>query len=358
MSDKTSEDLSYSFATIDQIYEDGITLIFDGEETASEKHYKCNSFCIFAPGQRVRVIKDSGTYVVEYPVGNPNADAILPAGGSDGQVLTKDGNEGITSKWADMKGIPTGGTKGQLLSKRTDEPFDVEWTAASENYIPSGGSSGQMLVKDGSIDYSLKWADAPVDHIPDGGSNGQLLAKNGSASRALKWVDAPTERIPTGGNDGQMLIKSGSANYTLKWADAPQNYIPSGGSDGQCLIKSGTTPYALKWGNPSTTRLYQAASNYVELNTSRALVPHASSSVYPYSLGTSSTPWHSLYTGDGTSRICSSRGTLAFFGSSGTTRQTLSLSSNNMGYSSVTANNYLYALNNIIGILRKHGLIA
>ena len=358
MSDKTSEDLSYSFATIDQIYGDGITLIFDGEETASEKHYKCNSFCIFAPGQRVRVIKDSGTYVVEYPVGNPNADAILPAGGSDGQVLTKDGNEGITSKWADMKGIPTGGTKGQLLSKRTDEPFDVEWTAAPKNYIPSAGSSGQMLVKDGSTDYSLKWADAPVDHIPDGGSNGQLLAKNGSASRALKWVDAPTERIPTGGSDGQMLIKSGSANYTLKWADAPQNYIPSGGSDGQCLIKSGTTPYALKWGNPSTTRLYQAASNYVELSTSRALVPHASSSVYPYSLGTSSTPWYSLYTGDGTSRICSSRGTLAFFGSSGTTRQTLSLSSNNMGYSSVTANNYLYALNNIIGILKKHGLIA
>ena len=183
MSDKTSEDLSYSFATIDQIYGDGITLIFDGEETASEKHYKCNSFCIFAPGQRVRVIKDSGTYVVEYPVGNPNADAILPAGGTDGQVLTKDGNEGITSKWADMMGVPTGGAKGQLLSKRTDEPFDVEWTAAPKNYIPSAGSSGQMLIKDGSIDYSLKWADAPVDHIPDGGSNGQLLAKNGSASR-------------------------------------------------------------------------------------------------------------------------------------------------------------------------------
>ena len=118
----SSEDLSYSFATIDQIYDDGITLIFDGEETASEKHYKCNSFCIFAPGQRVRIIKDSGTYVVEYPVGNPNADAILPAGGTDGQVLTKDGNEGIASKWADMKGIPTGGTKGQLLSKRTNEP--------------------------------------------------------------------------------------------------------------------------------------------------------------------------------------------------------------------------------------------
>ena len=353
----SSEDLSYSFATIDQIYDDGITLIFDGEETASEKHYKCNSFCIFAPGQRVRIIKDSGTYVVEYPVGNPNADAILPAGGTDGQVLTKDGNEGIASKWADMKGIPTGGTKGQLLSKRTNEPFDVEWTTPN-SYIPSGGSSGQMLVKNGSTDYSLKWADAPVDHIPDGGSNGQLLAKNGSASRALKWIDGPTERIPTGGSDGQMLVKSGSANYALKWADAPENHIPSGGSDGQCLLKSGTTNYALKWGNPSATRLYQAATNYIDLNTSRALVPHASSSVYPYSLGTSSVPWYSLYTGDGTSRICGTRGTLSFFGASGATKQTLSLSSNNMSYSSVNANNYLYALNNLIGILKnKYGLI-
>ena len=146
MSDKTSEELSYSFATIDQIYEDGITLIFDGEETASEKHYKCNSFCVFAAGQRVRVIKDSGTYVVEYPVGNPNADAILPAGGTDGQVLTKDGNEGIASKWADMRGIPTGGTKGQLLSKRTNEAYDVEWTSP-KSYIPSGGSNGRCLSK-------------------------------------------------------------------------------------------------------------------------------------------------------------------------------------------------------------------
>ena len=358
MSDKTSEDLSYSFATIDQIYEDGITLIFDGEETASEKHYKCNSFCVFAAGQRVRIVKDSGTYVVEYPVGNPNADAILPTGGSDGQVLTKDGNASFSSKWSDMKGIPSGGTKGQLLSKRTDESFDVEWSAAPKNYIPSGGNSGQMLVKDGAADYSLKWTDTPVDHIPDGGSNGQLLAKNGTVSRALKWVDAPTERIPTGGN-GQMLVKNGTTSYALKWADAPENHIPTGGTDGQVLLKSGTTNYTLKWGSLSVYRLYQSTQNYVDLNSSRALVPHASSSVYSYSLGTRSIPWYSLYTGDGTSRICGTRGTLSFFGASGATKQTLSLSSNNMSYTSVTANNYLIALNNLIGILKnKYGLIA
>ena len=127
----------------------------------------------------------------------------------------------------------------------------------------------------------------------------------------------------------------------------------------RALLKSGTTPYALKWGSPTVARLYQGSSNYVDLNSSRALVPHASSRTYPYSLGSSSVPWYALYTGDGTSRICGTRGTLGFFGASGATKQTLSLSSNNMSYTSVTANNYLYALNNLIGILKnKYGLIA
>lgn len=60
-----------TFATIDKIFDDGVTLIFDGQEAATEKHYKVNSFAIFKEQDRVRIIKDSGTYVVEYPVGAP-----------------------------------------------------------------------------------------------------------------------------------------------------------------------------------------------------------------------------------------------------------------------------------------------
>lgn len=67
-----------TFATIGAIYEDGVTLIFDGQDAPTEKHYKCNSFVVFHAGDRVRIIKDSGTYVVEYSVGAPktsfNAD--------------------------------------------------------------------------------------------------------------------------------------------------------------------------------------------------------------------------------------------------------------------------------------------
>ena len=60
-----------SFATIGTVYEDGIALIFNGSETESLKHYKCNACVRFEAGQRVRIGEDSGTYVVEYPVGSP-----------------------------------------------------------------------------------------------------------------------------------------------------------------------------------------------------------------------------------------------------------------------------------------------
>lgn len=60
-----------SFATIAAVYSDGIALIFDGQSEATDKHYKCNSSIVFTAGQRVKICKDSGTFIVEYPVGNP-----------------------------------------------------------------------------------------------------------------------------------------------------------------------------------------------------------------------------------------------------------------------------------------------
>lgn len=61
-----------SFATIAEIYDDGISLLFDGETTPSQKHYQCNTSAVFAKGNRVKILRDSGTYIVEYPVGKPN----------------------------------------------------------------------------------------------------------------------------------------------------------------------------------------------------------------------------------------------------------------------------------------------
>ena len=64
MSEKTD-----MLATVNAVYDDGLSLIFDGQTEASQKHYKRNTAVTFAAGQRVKIVKMSGTYIVEYPVG-------------------------------------------------------------------------------------------------------------------------------------------------------------------------------------------------------------------------------------------------------------------------------------------------
>ena len=56
-------------ATVGGVYSDGLTLIFDGQTQSTAKRYKRNTAVTFTPGQRVKVAKISGTYIVEYPVG-------------------------------------------------------------------------------------------------------------------------------------------------------------------------------------------------------------------------------------------------------------------------------------------------
>lgn len=63
-----------SFATIHEIHDDGISLLFDGNDQPTQKHYKCNNSVLFSVGDRVHLAYDSGTYIVEYPIGNPKIE--------------------------------------------------------------------------------------------------------------------------------------------------------------------------------------------------------------------------------------------------------------------------------------------
>lgn len=56
-------------ATVYSVASDGIRLKFDGETEARQKKYKFNKSASFSPGQRVKVAKVGGTYIVEYPIG-------------------------------------------------------------------------------------------------------------------------------------------------------------------------------------------------------------------------------------------------------------------------------------------------
>lgn len=65
----------FRFATVAGVYPgEGLTLVFDGETEAGTKRYRCNTSVTFHPGDRVKVCRDSGTYVVEYVVGVPTAE--------------------------------------------------------------------------------------------------------------------------------------------------------------------------------------------------------------------------------------------------------------------------------------------
>ena len=99
------EKKTVNFATVAEIYDDGISLIFDGEETPSEKHYKCNSFIVFVKGDRVRIAEDSGSYVVEYPVGNPRksfeVDYAKTAGTADSAKTAETATKATTATRSD-----------------------------------------------------------------------------------------------------------------------------------------------------------------------------------------------------------------------------------------------------------------
>lgn len=55
-------------ATVTSAAADGLQIKFDGESIASSKKYKYNKSITFKVGDRVKVSKISGTYLVEYPI--------------------------------------------------------------------------------------------------------------------------------------------------------------------------------------------------------------------------------------------------------------------------------------------------
>lgn len=71
---KGGQTKNINFATVTQILDTGLKLRFDGATKASQKVYKCNREVLFYVGDRVKVFKDGGTYIVEYPVGAPKKE--------------------------------------------------------------------------------------------------------------------------------------------------------------------------------------------------------------------------------------------------------------------------------------------
>ena len=74
-------------ATVAGVYDDGLSLIFDGQTAPTKKHYRCNTTAVFSAGMRVKVVKISGTLIVEYPVGSVGTGS----GGGSGSTTASGG---------------------------------------------------------------------------------------------------------------------------------------------------------------------------------------------------------------------------------------------------------------------------
>lgn len=120
-----------NFATIGAVYEDGVSLIFDGEDAPTEKHYLCNTNVYFSPGDRVRILEDSGTYIVEYVVGSPKRKKTV--------------------------GLPSGGSPGQLLQKIGTENYAASWKAAPQSSRAVGVQNQYSSTTQGSNDYRIQF---------------------------------------------------------------------------------------------------------------------------------------------------------------------------------------------------------
>ena len=141
-----------NFATIGEIYDDGVSLIFDGEEEPSEKHYKTNAFVVFQKGDRVRIISDSGTYVVEYPVGNPRktmtADSATTADSAETADTATTADSATTAQKLDTR--RTFSLTGDVTGSATFGLKNVYNSSSSWNIYLYARASNRLAYKVGS----------------------------------------------------------------------------------------------------------------------------------------------------------------------------------------------------------------
>lgn len=102
-----------------------------------------------------------------------------------------------------------------------------------------------------------------------------------------------------------------------------------------------------------------SSSNYIIASDSQLRPSLTNSQGDASYLGNAGAYWGYAYIGKAHAHIgVDANCVIGFWGATGTILQRLSTTSNNQGFSGANANNYLYVLNNVVGILDKIGLLS
>ena len=228
------------------------------------------------------------------PQGDPGQDAQLPAGGTEGQVLTKtaDGEE-----WQDAPdGLPSGGSQGDVLAKTAS---GEEWSGGypwisdmdNNDWTLRGYFSGaernvpHLSVKANSMNSSTIDLDATLQKLSISGSSPQVDVRTTLGEYVtIKAMQDNTAEIAT---NGKLTIDSKSVtSITDAIADSPagralttdkavKDYadsvgVPAGGTAGQVLTKM-EDGEAWADANSSGISVVQAESKYGTLTLDKGM---------------------------------------------------------------------------------------
>lgn len=168
---------------------------------------------------------------------------------------------------------------------------------------------------------------------------GTTLSKLGDFHMSTLWCDA--------------ITLSGNSSWTLEAATSALYWC------GQVLA-AGNTTSAVTANRTATIYFGGASSSNCIIARDTQLYPSLLNSQGDASyLGTSGSYWGHAYIGKAHAHIgIDANCVIGFWGATGTILQRLSTTSNNQGFSGANANNYLYVLNNVVGILDKIGLLS
>lgn len=282
--------------------EEGLQIQFDGDDEAGEKYYKCNTAIRFDVGDRVLTLPISGTYIVFCKIGAP--------------------------------GGPVSKTDAMVNAVGADENGKLYTTPMEEAVKPVAKTTA--MTQDVGIDSAT----------------GKLYTKPGTEKvKPVAKTTAMTQDVGMDSTTGKLYTAQQTVKPVTKTAAMTKDVgVDSNG-------KLYTAPTAVDW--VKTLKQNATTSVKLEMNSSNDLVPSHDTSTYGIGFGTNSYFIRRAYIGSDTAKIGSSeRSKVGFFGITPATRQTLSTTSQNQGYTSATASNYLTIINNMVGILKKLGLLA
>lgn len=152
----------------------------------------------------------------------------IPAGGIDGQVLTKQSDANYAAAWETLPAINTGVLTvipGVNVTIDSSDPAHPVVIGAYQ--IPAGGTTDQVLAKNSNSDRDLKWFTLPSSYLPLAGGTltGGLSGTTASLSGALSSASLATGGASFSGgltfSGGGEIVHSNVTGAYMRWFSAP-----------------------------------------------------------------------------------------------------------------------------------------